>query len=71
VADLETAGTDLLEKIKELMKDFPSAQKAFEECEEKLDKSGVQSHRGRHGESCLALAIVAARQGPRLQARRS
>ena len=39
MADLETAGTDLLEKIKELMKDFPSAQKAFEECEEKLDKA--------------------------------
>ena len=39
MADLETAGTDLLEKIKELMKDFPSDQKAFEECEEKLDKA--------------------------------
>jgi hypothetical protein len=39
VADLETAGTDLLEKIKELMKDFPTAAKAFEETEEKLDKA--------------------------------
>ena len=29
MADLETAGTDLLEKIKELMKDFPTAAKAF------------------------------------------